>query len=781
LSALNISKTYPLFAILLLAILSSCNISKDFPEDDYLLHKNSIVHTDKSVRSAPLEDYITQQPTPKSLGFFYTNVGIYYALKDKESGFNQWLLRVFGDEPVFLDKYAAEESARRMKSFLNNLAYFNADIDIRYIIKGKKVIVEYIVKPKKPYIINHFEWVSVDTAILKKIAAISNKSLIKKGETYNSYFLDDERDRITDHLRSNGYYRFNKNYISYTVDSAFNNQSLSIIGEINIPADIKNDPTKNQEHKLYSLRDIYIYPNYDPLLVFDYAPDTLIVDIPSDDDENTFDKYHFIYYNKLKIRPKVIAQSVFLANNSLFNLGELKKSYQKLNRFPIYKYVNISFSEDSISTKENTLPLDVSIRLSRTKVQSYTIETDVTNTSGDLGLRANLVYSNRNIFRGGEMLSLRLSTALESRTYSSYESTKEYLLFNTMEYGLYLSLRTPNFLAPVKKTRFPKYLAPRSIFQLSYNFQTRPSYLRHLGNTSFGYEWDIGQHALHRLFPIDLSMIKIFPSNEFQANLDTLTNVRYKDQYTDHLISALKYNLTYNTQKSNNWGDFTYLLFRFEVAGNVASLINDLSNAQPSSEGYYTLFGIRYAQYVRGELDFRRFYAFPNKQGFIYRAILGIGIPYGNSSSLPFEKGFYGGGANGMRGWAYRTLGPGSYAETSLNEFDKMGEIKLEASVEYRFPIVWYLNGAFFADAGNIWLLEQNELFPDGHFQLDKFASQLAIDGGFGLRFDFEFFIVRLDAAVKFRDPAQDAGQRIVINKTRFSDIFWNFGIGYPF
>lgn len=765
----------------MLIMLSACNVSKELAEDEYLLHKNKIIYTDKSIRSAPLEDYITQQPTPKSLGFFYNNVGIYYALKDKQSGFNQWLLRVFGDEPVFLDKYAAKESARRMKSFLHNLSYFNADIDINYKTRDKKVTVEYIIKPHKPYTINHFEWVSVDTTILNQIEQISEKSLIKKGEVYNSYFLDDERDRITEHLRSNGYYRFNKNYINYSVDSAFNNQSLSIIAEINLPSNIKNDSTKAQEHQLYSVRDIYIYPNYDPLSVFDYAPDTLLVNIPSDREDGSFDKYHFIYYNTLKIRPKVIGQSIFLANNSLFDVGELQKSYQKLNRFPIYKYVNINFAEDSIATETNTLPLDISIRLSRTKTQSYTIETDVTNTSGDLGLRGNLVYSNRNLFRGGEMLSLRLSTALESRTYSSYETASDNSLFNTMEYGLYLSLRTPNFLAPVRQVRFPKYLTPRSIFQLSYNFQTRPSYLRHLGNTSFGYEWDVGQYSLHRLFPVDLSIIKIFPSSEFQANLDTLTNIRYKDQYTDHFIAALKYNLIYNTQKSNKWEDFNYLLFRFEVAGNMASLINDMSGAEPSLEGYYTLFGIRYAQYVRGELDFRHFYAFPNKRGFIYRTIIGLGVPYGNSSSLPFEKGFYAGGANGMRGWAYRTLGPGSYAEESLNEFDKMGEIKLEASVEYRFPIFWYLNGALFADVGNVWLLEENELFPDGHFQWGNFANQLAVDGGFGFRFDFEFFIVRLDAAIKIRDPAKEAGKRIVIDKTQFSDIFWNFGIGYPF
>jgi len=763
---------------LMLVLLSACNVTKHLTEDEYLLQKNKIVHKNRASRLAPLEDYLLQQPTPRFLGLSYSNVGIYYGLKDKESGFSHWLLKIFGEEPVLLDKFAAQESARQMKLYLNNISFFNAKIDIKYHYKDKKASVEYIIDPQKPYLINHFEWTSNDSIILAKINAISDKSLIKTNEAYNSYKLDNERDRITEYLRTNGYYRFNKNYIDYTIDSSFNNHSLSIIGEINLPASTLKNKSKPQKHNIYSIRDIYVYPNYDPLSVFDYAPDTLIVNIPND--IGAMDKYHFIYYNILKIRPKVIGQSIFLSSNSIFNVDELKRSYQKLNQFPIFKYVNITFAEDSISDKKGALPIDVNIRLSRAKTQSYTIETDVTNTSGDLGLRGNLVYSNRNLFRGGELVSLRLSTALESRTYSNYETVNDNLLFNTIEYGLYFSLRTPSFLAPVKQARFPKYQAPRSIFQLSYNFQTRPSYERHLANASFGYEWDSGQNTLHRLFPIDLSMIKIYPSPEFQANLDT-SNIRYKDQYTDHLISALKYNLTFNTQKSNKWEDFKYLLFRFEVAGNLAALVNDLSNTPISADGYYTLFGIRFAQYVRGEIDYRQFFALRNHQGFIYRAILGVGIPYGNSAALPFEKGFYGGGANGMRGWAYRTLGPGGFTESTLNEFDKMGDIKLEASVEYRFPIVWYLNGALFLDAGNVWLLQENDLFPDGNFKLNKFAGQMAVDGGLGFRFDFEFFIVRLDAAIKFRDPAQPAGSRIVIDQTRFSDIFWNFGIGYPF
>lgn len=774
------TKTYVVLLVSIVFALSSCNVTKNLGQEEYLLKKNKIIYTENSLKGAPLEDYISQRPTPKSLGFFYSNIAIHNSLKDKEGKFNNWLLRVFGKEIVLLDKFEAAESAKNMKAFLNNMSYFNSKVEVKYILKDQKATVEYIITPKKPYLINQFEWNSRDTVLLHHIQKISDESLIENGMPYNAYLLDDERDRITDYLRSNGYFRFNKNFISYAVDSAFQNNRLNIRGEINLPKKPGSDSLRLKEHPIFSVRDIYVYPNYDPLKVFNYDPDTLVVSLPADLEETSFDNYHFIYYNTLKIRPKVIARSVFLANNSLFNVQELTRSYQKLNRFPIYKYVNITFLEDSIK-KNGAYPLDVSIRLSRTKTQSYTLETDVTNTSGDLGLRGNVIYSNRNIFRGGEMLSLRLSTALESRTYNSYQVSKDNLLFNTMEYGIYVSLQTPNFLAPVRQARFPKYLAPKSIFQLSYNFQTRPSYQRHLANTSFGYEWNVGKNTIHRLFPIDLSMIKIFPSSEFQAYLDTLTNSRYKDQYTDHLIAALKYNLTYNTQKSNKWQDFTYFLLRFESAGNLTSLVNAFVKQQSPAEGFYTLFGIRYAQYLRAELDFRKFYALTKNQGFIYRAILGMGLPYGNSAALPFEKGFYGGGANGMRGWAYRTLGPGNYAENILNEYDKMGEIKIEASMEYRFPIYWYLKGALFTDFGNIWLLKENDLFPEGNFTWKDFPKQIAIDGGVGFRFDFEFFIVRLDAAIKFRDPAKASGDRFVLNKTQFSDIYWNFGIGYPF
>ncbi len=382
------------------------------------------------------------------------------------------------------------------------------------------------------------------------------------------------------------------------------------------------------------------------------------------------------------------------------------------------------------------------------------------------------------MFKGGELINLRLTTAFENRKYSDYESTTRLMLFNTLEYGVTLSIYSPTFLVPVKQSRFPKYFSPQTYIRFGYNYQLRPSYERHISSFQFGYEWKQSKTVFHRLTLLDMSITKIFPSPAFQASLDTITNERYKDQYQDHFISAIKYNYIYNSQQPTKHSSFTFFNARAEVAGNITYGLHELFNAS-KTDGYYTTFGIQFAQYARIELDYRHFVALTNKQGIIYRFNTGLGLAYGNSLGMPFEKGFYGGGANGMRAWAYRDLGPGTYQNNVGATYDKMGDIKLEGNLEYRFPLFGYLKGATFIDAGNVWLLQESETFPGGKFNWNTFYKQFALDAGIGFRLDFNFFLVRLDGALKVQDPSKD--KMFVLPKAQIKDIYWSFGIGYPF
>ena len=245
---------------------------------------------------------------------------------------------------------------------------------------------------------------------------------------------------------------------------------------------------------------------------------------------------------------------------------------------------------------------------------------------------------------------------------------------------------------------------------------------------------------------------------------------------------ALKYSFIFNNQNILTRKNFFYFRVNFESAGNLLNLSSQATNAKPDENDDYTIFGLKFAQYLRTDIDFRYFKPLTENQMVVYRAAFGIGVPYGNSRSLPFEKGFYAGGANGLRGWPVRSLGPGGYISNDTVSFENIGDIWIEANLEYRFPIYSFMKGALFTDIGNIWLLKENEDFPDGEFRFDKMFETLAFDGGLGFRFDFSFFIFRIDGGLPLYDPGKMSDKRwFRFSRFQIKDINWNFGIGFPF
>ena len=751
-------------------------MSRSLEQNQSIVAKNSIKIVDnKSLTKVELEPYIVQQQTPKALALFYSNLWVYQTFnKKKDNGFNRWVMKVFGDEPIIWNNTDTKKSEHDIKAYLNNIGYFNAEVSSSLIKKPNKVLVSYHIKPGKAYTYNKIDYEIADTGLIT--INIQENSIIHTGDAFNTYLLDDERDRISEVLRNHGFYEFNAEYINFKVDSSLRKHAINLSTVIN-PYHVNYRDSTQENFTKYSIHDVYIFTDYEKDHQDIQPYDTLVIDLGKNKHAKATGKYHFLYKDKLRINPNIIAQSVFIEPDEDFNSRDLKETYQKLNHFPTFKYVDIGFSKpkDSIQDK-----LDTHIKLFRSRLQYFSIETDGTNSSGDLGLRLGINYGNKNLFKGGELLSLRLTTAVENRKYTGYQNTTQFLLFNTLEYGIILSIYSPSFIVPIRQSRFPKYFKPQTFIRLGYNYQLRPSYKRHLSNFQFGYEWKQNKSTFHRLTPLDLSMIKIFPSDEFQASLDSITNPRYIDQYSDHFIASVNYDFIYNTQDIHKHESFKFFTARFESAGNITYGFHELFKAQ-KTDGYYQMAGIRFAQYLRVEFDYRHYMALTNKQGLIYRLNTGLGLPYGNSLAMPFEKGFYGGGANGMRAWAYRDLGPGIYDNSLGVNYDKMGDIKIEANLEYRFPLYGYLKGAAFVDLGNVWLLHKSETFPGGEFNIDTFYQQFAIDAGFGFRVDLDFFIVRLDGALKIKDPSKENGQRIVFPKSQISDIYWSFGIGFPF
>ena len=352
--------------------------------------------------------------------------------------------------------------------------------------------------------------------------------------------------------------------------------------------------------------------------------------------------------------------------------------------------------------------------------------------------------------------------------------------FNTIQTGFQVSVDFPKFLIPMKQERFPKYFRPKTSVSVGFGYENRPEYERWVTNFSFGYNWKESERKRHKLNPFDWSLVNVTLSPEFQQQIDEEPNDRIKSQYTDNLIMGPSYAFTYSTQDIRKIQNFFYFRGTVQTAGNLLQAGYLLADPPKDSLGMYTVWGIEYAQFVKVDGDFRIFRLISKNTALAYRVFLGCAVPYGNSTVMPLETGYYGGGANDMRGWPYRLLGPGSY-DNPDDYYDKMGDVQIEANIEYRFPIYSFFKGAIFADIGNIWILKDNETYPGGEFQWDRFYKEFAMDVGIGLRFDFNFFLLRVDTAIPARDPSEPEKHRWVIDDWQFKDFIINFGIGYPF
>lgn len=777
-------------AIITTLVLSSCSVTHNFKPDEYLLVNNNIKYSVKNPGISSDELYSVARPKPNQKFLGIARVKVYLnhlGNKGKqESKFRTWLRDKAGERPALFDSAASIQASREMELYLNKVGYFYSDVsfDTKHRRK-KKVDVNFLVTPSVPYRLKTVEYDIGDSVILQFIRKSKSETKIIPGSVYNAFKLDDERDRITNILQNNGYYYFSRDFVFFEVDSSGGNHEMNLKVKIK-PNQIVSpaEPWKitPMPHKRYFIRDIYIRPNFDPLAHTGLLTDTLKLSINYKNKSAKTNDYFILHQSTDHLHPRTIVQSVFIKSGDPFRLDDIKKTRSRISELGVFGYSNIRFTE--VPTPDTALRglLDCNIDLSRKKLHSFTVETEVTNSGGRPGIGLNFTYQNSNIFRGSETLRLRAKGGLEAQKIfgSNADYSQGTPFFNTIETGIDASIIFPRFLIPVRQERFPKYFRPKTAVSLGFGYESRPEYERWLTNFSFGYDWKESERKRHQVIPFDWSIVNVQTTPEFQAELEAEPNDRIKNQYTDNLIMAGRYTFTYNTQDIHKIQNFFYFRGNLETAGNVLNAGCKVFGANVDSVGNYVLFGIPFAQYVKIDGDFRFFNVITRNNSVAYRLFMGVGYPYGNAQYLPLEKGYYGGGANGMRGWAYRLLGPGSYNNPDDN-FDRMGDIQLEGNLELRFPVYSFFKSALFADIGNIWLLKEDDSYPGGKFNFNSFYKELAIDVGLGLRFDFDFFVMRVDFAIPLRDPAEPENERWVINKWQFSDFIINFGIGYPF
>ncbi|MBQ0129640.1 MAG: BamA/TamA family outer membrane protein [bacterium] len=770
---------YIIFLLLTAFLLSSCSLRRHVPQGQYLVRQNYIIIDSAKfdVSESELSNYITQKPY-RGLISLNLKPWVYYVTKDKtDKKSMRWLNETVGQEPFCYEKNSADYSSQQMERYLDHVGYFNSKVTNSVKTRRFKAFVIYNVKLGRPYTINALKYDIPDTLISRYVHRIAPAYPIKEGDIYDEYKLNEIRDQITEMMRNRGYYYFTRDNITYEVDSNFHNHTLSVTMKI---ADMKNEADGSmQPHKQYVINSISIYPNY----ILNYqgveptSTDSITVEVGRKKVPN---KLKFYYFGKPMIKPQTFSQAIQIQTGMPYSLRRVTQTYSALNNFKAFSNINITF--DTVPNAPDTANLlDCRITMQQVDRHSYTFQLEGTRAESDLGIKGGLSYTNRNIFRGAEILQISLRGGLEAQKVISLDTLdRADKLFNTKEIGLTASLIFPKFLSPFPLRNFARDYQPKTNITLGFNGQVRYYYTRYIIQASYGFDWKSNTRLQHFLTPIYLNTVKISNLNkDFKRILDQEYNQRKKDQYTDHLIFGLRYSFVFNTQNLYRKGSFIYLRTDFETSGNLISLFNK-TNLIDENEAHHELFGIRYAQYVRGNFDFRQHILIHNETWLVFREQIGLGIPFGNSKDMPFERSFYAGGANGMRGWRYRSLGPGAYIPTQ-NDLEQIGDLQLEMNAEFRFPIYDIVKGAVFVDAGNVWTYTANEALPDGNFEFDTFYKQLAMDAGIGLRFDIKFIVLRADIAMAMLNPYRDeSGSRWRFNG-KYRNWNFNIGIGYPF
>ena len=538
---------------------------------------------------------------------------------------------------------------------------------------------------------------------------------------------------------NHGYYKFHKDFIQYSADSARNSRDINITLKL-LPYRTANHSTDTL-HPCYSIDTIRYHSG--------------------DDDE------------RLHLKKSVLKNATMIDVHAPYGADGLQQTYNKFARFQAVRYTNISFREHP-----DTTLLDCDIQISTNKPNSISFQPEGTNTAGDLGAAASLTWENRNLFHGSELFSVAVRGAYEAIT-----GLEGYQNQNYVEYGLESKLKFPRFLAPFLSSTFKHRSLATSELSLSYNLQNRPEFHRRVFSAAWRYHWAEPRHHIsYRVDLLDLNYIYMpWISATFKhdyldnaSNRNAILRYNYEDLFIMKSGAGLTYNDGVNAVRAN-----------IEASGNILNGLSKAFRFKQNAIGQYTLFNIAYAQYAKFDIDYTHLFLFDSRNTLAAHAEFGIAWPYGNSSVLPFEKRYFSGGANTVRGWGVRELGPGKYHGTDgrIDFINHTGDVKLTLNLEYRTYLFWKLNGAAFIDAGNIWTLRNYAEQPGGQFKMNTFYRQIAVAYGLGLRLNFDYFILRFDAGMKAINPAyRNKEEHFALIHPNFGrDLAFHFAVGFPF
>ena len=725
-----------LLMICTVAMMIGCAETKYVDEGQYLLNKTYIVSdtVHKNINISALKGYITQ--TGNSRWFSTIKIPLRtYSLSGRDT--TKWInrtLRSMGEAPVIYDSVASFKSCKYLRQAMMNKGYLGAYATHQLInTKKKKTDCRYTLHPGKPYFLRNVEYDIRDSVIAAITANIRN---LAPGQQFDVDKLDAERKLITKTLVNRGYYKFNKDFISFVADTVSGQQFVDLILVLH---PYRTATGQNTQHPCYNVGSI------------SYQSDN--------------DRQH--------LRQTVLENNTFVRVGRPYSAQDLQNTYRHFARLQSVRYTDISFKERADSNV-----IDCNIRLNANKAHTLSFQPEGTNTAGDLGAAVSLTYQNRNMFRGSELLSVELRGAFEAiRGLEGYSNS------DFEEYSVETKLLFPRFIAPFLSRSFKRRTIATSEVSMLYDLQNRPEYHRRVLSLAWKYKWnDPSHHDKYQVDLVDLNYVFMpWISDKFRKDyLEDASNrnaiLRYN--YEDLLIMKCGFGFVYN---NGNHAVKVHL----ESAGNLLNALSKPLNFKTNSLNQYKVFNIAYAQYAKVDLEYTKNIKLDYNNTIVMHAALGIAYPYGNSTILPFEKRYFSGGANSLRGWSVRGIGPGRYSskDGNIDFINQTGDMKLDLNIEYRAHLFWKLNGALFVDAGNIWTLRKYDDQPGGQFRLDTFWRQIAASYGLGFRFNFDYFILRFDMGMKAINPVVEEGDdHYPIIHPKFSrDFAFHFAVGLPF
>jgi outer membrane protein assembly factor BamA len=829
------SRTRHILSALALLVLVGCDPTKRIGEGQYLLKQNRVLVDGHGPDPDDLNSIVKQKPNKRILGIpIYLGI---YNLSDQEALHRKRaqkdsvcvqhnIERVkagrrertcdrstrerTGEPPVILDTALTARSTEQIRLYMHKEGWFNAQVrDTTHFNRRKlsarifsgtyssargkaykqpKAEVAYHIIPGPAYHLRHISFRVDDPSIQHYVQQHWEQSLLRTGDRYDADVLDEERVRITDDLKEEGYLFFVKDLVLYRADTTVGDHQVDITLIMERPyaksgRGLKGTP----EGTIYTIENVTIVSG---------GPATL-----GEVDTTDHAGYQIIHRGPLMYRPKPLIGSIFIEPGDRFQQSMGDKTYRRLSGLRVFDRVEMTY--DTSGTGKPGVA-NARIGLLPGKPQSMTNEVYTTNRGGFLGLSVSVGYRHRNVFRSLGFIQTQLNAAVEAQqtfTRNEVEGQVDQVLnkntfFNTISIGPEVTMGFP------LSRYFSKSSGSRLLINSLFNYQRRPDFTRTLAKGSVGLEWNESATRTIGLYA-DLNAIKIpSKSTAFEHFLTRTNDPVFTNSYTNHLIFNIpRATFTWNTQGTKRTRNVFYLRSTAELAGTVVRFIQSAANNNEfftdttTGREYRTLLGVRYSEYFKVDNDFRINHTIHDRSSVAFRFAAGMGMPYKNLEVLPFESSFFGGGANGMRAWRARSLGPGSYSAPLL-AYDRLGEIRIEANFEYRFKLIGYLEGALFTDVGNIWNRRKDPRRPGAEFELKDFMSELAVGTGVGARLNFEFFIIRFDLGMQTKDPSLPKGERWIFQaKDRYEEqqaalgvllnyrtqFNFNLGIGYPF